>query len=1357
MASIEITNENKINVNVNDGDSWSLNVNNSNFMLKKYNGIGPSTSPIELKTFSNVGELFGEIELFVNGKLCDNYDIKQINSTESDFFYIIPNVINLNGKGDTKEVFIYTNDNNWGVEQLNGSGKISTGKTNNTLIITSDIDEIFYDIRLKVFSNNIDGKPYDYVTVNQAFKTYNDETDNDLFKINPTYLLFTKQNEVKNVNVTTSCKEGYEVSDLNKPFSLTDNGKGKLSVKYIGDGNTSASTSFNVTSCGSRKKVDIKYDNSFNLQNYLYIISGDTQYSGVTTSLVKNGENDSLGILEYELSSTSKVMVYSKPSQIVASISKLDDNNSCKLRVQFDNNEDFQGQIKLRNNDGIFANINISISGYSDAKGIVFKFNDTNDTNENTKVIEPNENGEYSITIDSYYNKDKSPLNFNIHTNYFDLVPSSTTKPYIPSSTSTTLTFKAKENVKGNKTIQLEEVETFKRLYIKINIDYGNAYYNFYFTDKNGNESYNWYLTYDYQGNLLYEETPMYSGITSLSGSSLSGSSLNDINKEVSFTPSGYSKEELGIISGLTGSTNYTSSFTFTQDGSNNTIILYVTQISEEKCNVEINYDSGNIEISTPLTIDKCFENINDFKILHNNVSILGEDCNYSYSSLTLTQGTDYELTFEPSGENQSNEEREIQVTLQGKGIYSDLTSSFTMTQDVGPCFDPYYQFCIYTSATFTECLSSETVSHNTSSYNYNVTIISRYYTAETSYDTINFTLSTNDSWIHINGTNYSLDLNDTTSERSGSITYKQNGSNYEVYLYITQKPSNIYVIDHGGDGSSSYSKTFCLNERKLAGHIICSTNGSYVEPKFNDILGIDEDGITIDFDTPSGTSVPFYFTLTKMPNQSTITPTFCHPNENGGCVFFEITATVNNCDEPKTCIKLVHGAQPFCYNQTSYAGGLDFELFEGDNCQSYVESAPTSSIVLITNGNGCNLQGGRIEYEPNQTGRIFEYDWIGGENTSANSRYITFIASSTTWNCSGTCTLEQYGTAHTECDTTEQTCMNIEYSVPVPLSSSVIVSFKDSSGAIIASHTVPSTTGTTTKEICDLTNRKALTASCSDDTVTMSGGINFNFSAGTTEYITVQAPNSGTTGSTSSTCVISETITSNGGTGTKVTVGKGETKTLTIYTKENGMFSMVSVVPDIYDDELVTISNTASSQTEYHTTWLLTASNSKTGSTDITFNNGCGSYVLPFEVTSSTASTDACVTPTIKFSTTNTWSATNANSTVSNVQFCDDGVSVTRSHTFNYPSSNMGQYQTFGIDFSINDVACTIQSIEASNDSGNETTGGGSLGFSYTDINPDLILSDGSFIVSGTFVYINGQGLTKNGTYSITIYIQEV
>ena len=65
MASLEITNDNKIKVNVNSSDSWSLNLNNSNFMLKKYNGIGPFT--VELKTFSIVGELFGEIELFVNG------------------------------------------------------------------------------------------------------------------------------------------------------------------------------------------------------------------------------------------------------------------------------------------------------------------------------------------------------------------------------------------------------------------------------------------------------------------------------------------------------------------------------------------------------------------------------------------------------------------------------------------------------------------------------------------------------------------------------------------------------------------------------------------------------------------------------------------------------------------------------------------------------------------------------------------------------------------------------------------------------------------------------------------------------------------------------------------------------------------------------------------------------------------------------------------------------------------------------------------------------------------------------------------------------------------------------------------
>lgn len=137
-------------------------------------------------------------------------------------------------------------------------------------------------------------------------------------------------------------------------------------------------------------------------------------------------------------------------------------------------------------------------------------------------------------------------------------------------------------------------------------------------------------------------------------------------------------------------------------------------------------------------------------------------------------------------------------------------------------------------------------------------------------------------------------------------------------------------------------------------------------------------------------------------------------------------------------------------------------------------------------------------------------------ENSTSSSRIWTVLASfkhnNSTHTASDTAT-QSAGPCNT--GSTASTCMNIEYSVPVALSSSVIVSFKDNSGAIIAAHTVPSTTGTTTKEICGLTNGKALTASCSDDTVTMSGGINFNFSTGTTEYITIQAPNSGPTGST--------------------------------------------------------------------------------------------------------------------------------------------------------------------------------------------------------------------------------------------------
>ena len=166
---------------------------------------------------------------------------------------------------------------------------------------------------------------------------------------------------------------------------------------------------------------------------------------------------------------------------------------------------------------------------------------------------------------------------------------------------------------------------------------------------------------------------------------------------------------------------------------------------------------------------------------------------------------------------------------------------------------------------------------------------------------------------------------------------------------------------------------------------------------------------------------------------------------------------------------------------------------------------------LKITLNNGSSSETVTIYCPAGSVGN--KYYWNGGK--ISDYTYISDVKFYPAANASMDFLCPNGWSGRIDNDTPASTCMNIEYSVPVALSSSVIVSFKDSSGAIIAAHTVPSTTGTTTKEICGLTNGKALTASCSDDTVTMSGGINFNFSAGTTEYITVQAPNSRPTGST--------------------------------------------------------------------------------------------------------------------------------------------------------------------------------------------------------------------------------------------------
>ena len=63
----------------------------------------------------------------------------------------------------------------------------------------------------------------------------------------------------------------------------------------------------------------------------------------------------------------------------------------------------------------------------------------------------------------------------------------------------------------------------------------------------------------------------------------------------------------------------------------------------------------------------------------------IGKDCNSATTSTTLST-SDYTITYTPNDKNQTNSEREISINVVGKGDYSHLSESTTITQAAGPC-----------------------------------------------------------------------------------------------------------------------------------------------------------------------------------------------------------------------------------------------------------------------------------------------------------------------------------------------------------------------------------------------------------------------------------------------------------------------------------------------------------------------------------------------------------------------------------------------------------------------------------------------------------------------------------------------
>ena len=123
----------------------------------------------------------------------------------------------------------------------------------------------------------------------------------------------------------------------------------------------------------------------------------------------------------------------------------------------------------------------------------------------------------------------------------------------------------------------------------------------------------------------------------------------------------------------------------------------------------------------------------------------------------------------------------------------------------------------------------------------------------------------------------------------------------------------------------------------------------------------------------------------------------------------------------------------------------------------------------------------------------------------------------------------------------------------------------------------------------------------------------------GKTETFSIVQNGNSSGGDNTGDCILGTTNTMQGGTGSKITLGTGKTTTVTIYSiDETGR---CTTTPDrqIGDTSIVSSCTASSlSNATCSNTWTILAGN-KTGSTNITFSNGCETFTLPIEVTGAT------------------------------------------------------------------------------------------------------------------------------------------
>lgn len=554
-------------------------------------------------------------------------------------------------------------------------------------------------------------------------------------------------------------------------------------------------------------------------------------------------------------------------------------------------------------------------------------------------------------------------------------------------------------------------------------------------------------------------------------------------------------------------------------------------------------------------------------------------------SAYTMTQGTDYTMTYTPTGSNQGIEDRTVTVTITGIGKFSGQTKTVTYTQKADPgC------------TTASTCTPSTSITYSNYSVSYVGGAVACNGTPSKSNITVTAdkTTTTKDVFCQESST-----TDNDVSITDFSVSYSPSGNNTG-----TSNRTVTGTVTHNGSTAGTF--TFTQNSGST-----CQPTPSCMTIRYTLTQGA---AGTVYFKTTNGTQEATHYV------DATGSQSLCNVAEGTTLVVTHSNTAVT-----------VGGDTSFVFTDGGEADiSLTLSGTGSTTCDCTTISISCSPTTTSTTGNSVSttvtVTGGT------NCGTTWKaYNSLGTYITSGSSG--SKFSSSTV----GTYTIRSSEcTAKTATFTINQGSINYEYTFTN--------CYDDRQIALFASNATPSGShtqyamlsamdGTTATVIVNSTGGTSVNGSSSNnwstayigDSVKVYSVTTSNSSWSLLETITLTAENRSFSygNCTQVSCILGTTATSTGGTGSTVTIEQGKSTTVTIYSKDESGRCTTTPTRTIGNSNIVSsVSAGTNNSTSCYNTWTITAGNT-TGSTNITFSNGCATFVIPVSVTAATSTND--------------------------------------------------------------------------------------------------------------------------------------